>query len=51
MTAGAGPGSGFDLTIRAVAEALQDAHLVDVPLTVENRPGRSGADQLAIMVE
>jgi putative tricarboxylic transport membrane protein len=51
MTAGAGPGSGFDLTIRSVVEALQDAHLVDVPLTVENRPGRSGADQLATMVE
>ncbi|BBX67239.1 tripartite tricarboxylate transporter substrate binding protein [Mycolicibacterium psychrotolerans] len=51
MTAGAGPGSGFDLTIRAVVEALQTEHLVDVPLTVANRPGRSGADQLATMVE
>ena len=51
MTAGASPGSGFDLTIRAVVDALQQDHLVDVPLPVENRPGRSGADFLATMVE
>ncbi|AFM15094.1 hypothetical protein Mycch_0269 [Mycolicibacterium chubuense NBB4] len=51
MTAGAGPGSGFDLTIRAVVEALQAEHIVNVPLPVENRPGRSGADFLATMVE
>ena len=51
MTAGANPGSGFDLTIRAVVDALQKEHLVDVPLPVENRPGASGADFLATMVE
>jgi putative tricarboxylic transport membrane protein len=51
MTAGAGPGSGFDLTIRAVVDALQAEHLVDVPLPVQNRPGASGADFLATMVE
>jgi putative tricarboxylic transport membrane protein len=51
MTAGANPGSGFDITIRAVVEALQREHLVDVPLPVENRPGNSGADFLAQMVE
>jgi len=51
MTAGANPGSGFDITIRAVVEALQQERLVDVPLPIENRPGNSGADFLAEMVE
>jgi putative tricarboxylic transport membrane protein len=51
MTAGANPGSGFDLTIRSVVEALQKEHLVDVPLPVQNRPGASGADFLATMIE
>jgi putative tricarboxylic transport membrane protein len=51
MTAGANPGSGFDITIRAVVDALQKEKLVDVPLPVENRPGASGADFLATMVE
>jgi putative tricarboxylic transport membrane protein len=51
MTAGANPGSGFDITIRAVVEALQKEHLVNVPLPVQNRPGASGADFLATMVE
>jgi putative tricarboxylic transport membrane protein len=51
MTAGANPGSGFDLTIRSVVEALQQERLVNVPLPVENHPGGSGADFLATMVE
>ena len=51
LTAGANPGSGFDITIRSVVEALQAEHIVDVPLPVENRPGNSGADFLATMVE
>ncbi|WP_197373207.1 tripartite tricarboxylate transporter substrate binding protein [Mycolicibacterium baixiangningiae] len=51
MTAGANPGSGFDITIRAVVDALQKDHLVDVPLPVENRPGGIGAAFLATMVE
>jgi putative tricarboxylic transport membrane protein len=51
MTAGANPGSGFDLTIRSVVDSLQAEHLVNVPLPVENRPGASGADFLATMVE
>ncbi len=51
MTAGANPGSGFDLTIRSVVEALQKEGIVKVPLPVENRPGASGADFLATMVE
>jgi putative tricarboxylic transport membrane protein len=51
MTAGANPGGGFDITIRSVVDALRKEHLVDVPLPVENRPGASGADFLATMVE
>ncbi|MBY0289562.1 MAG: tripartite tricarboxylate transporter substrate binding protein [Mycobacteriaceae bacterium] len=51
MTAGANAGSGFDITIRAVVETLQKEQLVDVPLPVQNRPGNSGADFLATMVE
>lgn len=51
MTAGAGPGSGFDLTIRSVVDALQAEGIVDVPLPVQNRPGGSGADFLAEMVQ
>lgn len=51
MTAGANPGSGFDLTIRSVVDALQKEKIVNVPLPVQNRPGASGADFLATMVE
>jgi len=51
MTAGANPGSGFDITIRSVVEALQKDHLVDVPLPVQNRPGAIGSVFLATMVE
>jgi putative tricarboxylic transport membrane protein len=51
MTAGANPGSGFDLTVRSVVDALHKERIVDVPLPVENRPGASGADFLATMVE
>jgi tripartite-type tricarboxylate transporter receptor subunit TctC len=49
MTAGANPGSGFDLTIRSVVEALQADKIVDVPLPVQNRPGKLKA--LGEMVE
>jgi putative tricarboxylic transport membrane protein len=51
MTAGASPGSGFDITIRAVVDALETEKLVDVALPVQNRPGNIGADFLATMVE
>jgi putative tricarboxylic transport membrane protein len=51
MTAGANPGSGFDITIRSVVETLQKEEIVKVPLPVQNRPGGSGADFLATMVE
>jgi putative tricarboxylic transport membrane protein len=51
MTAGATPGSGFDITIRAVVDALKTEKIVDVALPVQNRPGNIGADFLATMVE
>lgn len=51
MTAGADPGSGFDITIRSVVESLQKENIVTVPLPVENRPGAIGAVFLATMVE
>ena len=51
MTAGANPGSGFDITIRSVVESLQKERIVKVPLPVQNRPGGSGADFLATMVQ
>ena len=51
MTAGANPGSGFDITIRSVVETLQKEEIVKVPLPVQNRPGGSGSDFLATMVE
>jgi putative tricarboxylic transport membrane protein len=51
MTAGANAGSGFDITIRSVVDALQKEGIVDVPLPVQNRPGASGADFLSTMVE
>jgi len=51
MTAGANTGSGFDITIRAVVDALEKDKIVDVPLPVQNRPGNIGADFLATMVQ
>lgn len=51
MTAGASAGSGFDLTIRSVVAALQQEQIVNVPLPVQNRPGGSGAEFLATMVQ
>ncbi|WP_240761208.1 tripartite tricarboxylate transporter substrate binding protein [Mycolicibacterium sp. CR10] len=51
MTAGANPGSGFDVTIRSVVEALEKERIVNVPLPVVNRPGDIGALFLATMVE
>ncbi|MFI8568828.1 tripartite tricarboxylate transporter substrate-binding protein [Rhodococcus sp. NPDC078407] len=51
MTAGADSGSGFDLTIRSVVDALQKEKIVETALPVQNRPGGSGADYLATMVD
>lgn len=39
LTAPSEPGSGFDLTMRTVAEVAKKGSIVDAPLTVQNRPG------------
>lgn len=39
LTAPSDPGSGFDLSLRTVAEVAQKEGIVDAPLTVQNRPG------------
>ena len=46
MIAPAGPGSGFDLTIRAVSQCLIGTSLVLVPLPVTNKPGKGGSAAL-----
>lgn len=51
IIAPADPGSGFDSTARAVAEVLQKENLVNVPLTVQNRPGGIGVTALNAMVQ
>lgn len=48
---GSQPGSGFDVTIRSVVDALEREKIVNVPLPVQNRPGDVGALFLATMVE
>ena len=37
------PGGGWDLTCRASAQVLQEAKIVNVPITVLNKVGGSGA--------
>ena len=39
LTAPSDPGSGFDMTLRTVAEVAKKEGIVDSPLTVQNRPG------------
>lgn len=39
IVVGTDPGSGFDRTARAVQKIIQDAKLIDVPVTVVNKPG------------
>lgn len=51
MIAPADPGSGWDLTARAVAADLAKERIVTTPLPVENRPGAVGTVFLADMVE
>ena len=51
MYAGAGPGSGFDTTIRSVVESLEQEGIVDVELPVENVEGDVGGTLLAQMIE
>ena len=51
MYAGAGPGSGFDATLRSVVESLEKEGIVDVELPVENVEGEVGGTLLAQMIE
>lgn len=47
----AGVGGGYDLTIRSVAQCLQDTRLVSVPLPVTNKAGDGGGVSLAYLSE
>lgn len=51
LIAPADPGSGWDLTARAVAADLAKEKIVTTPVPVENRPGGVGTVFLADMVE
>lgn len=42
LVAPAGHGGGYDVTLRCVAQCLQETGLVDVPLPVTNMPGEGG---------
>lgn len=42
IVVGVAPGGGVDRTARAVQKILQDRRLVDVPVTVVNKPGGGG---------
>ena len=46
LIAPAGPGSGYDLTIRAIAQCLSGSGQVEVPLPVTNKPGQGGGTAL-----
>ena len=51
LIAPAGPGSGYDLTIRSVSQCLQKSGLVKVPLPVTNKPGGGGRVSLEYLEE
>lgn len=51
MTAGADPGSGFDITLRTLAEILGKNDIVDVPTPVDNRPGANGSLWASQMID
>lgn len=51
IVAPADPGSGWDLTARAIAQDLAKEEIVTTPMPVENRPGAVGTVFLAEMVE
>ena len=51
LIAPAGSGSGYDLTIRSVAQCLLDTKLVSVPLPVTNKPGGGGIISLEYLEE
>ena len=43
MVAPAGAGGGYDLTIRCVANCLEETKLISVPLPITNKPGGGGS--------
>ena len=47
----AGPGSGYDITIRSIAECLQSTGVVSVPLPITDKPGRGGGLSLEYLRE
>ncbi len=51
LIAPAGAGSGYDLTIRSVAQCLSGTGLVSVPLPVTNKPGGGGSVSLGYLDE
>lgn len=51
LIAPAGAGSGYDLTIRSIAQCLQDTKLVSVPLPITNKQGSGGAVALQYLHE
>lgn len=51
LIAPAGPGSGYDMTIRSVAQCLADTKLVSVPLPVISMPGGGGSAALDYLAQ
>ncbi len=51
MSVGADPGSGLDLTMRALVEVLDGEGIVTTPMPVENHPGDASAVWTAQMVD
>lgn len=51
MIAPAGPGSGYDLTMRSIIRCLQQTELVPVPLPITNKPGGGGKISLEYLNE
>jgi putative tricarboxylic transport membrane protein len=51
MTVGGAPGSGFDLTMRTLAEVLGKNDIVDVPTPIDNRPGADGSLWASQMID
>lgn len=51
LIAPAGTGSGYDVTIRSVAQCLTGTQLVSVPLPVTNKPGSGGGVALSYLSE
>jgi putative tricarboxylic transport membrane protein len=51
IVVGVGPGGGIDRTARIVQKILQERHLVDVPVTVTNKPGGGGTLSQAYLAQ